>query len=100
MSTPEEDKDKPLSAEQLEAQLQQQREQLAHTVDELIDQLDPKRNLAELKQQLSDTAANASDEAQAFITRLRNGDPRATQLVGITATAVVALVGIVLIRRR
>jgi len=101
MSSSEENKkDKPLTASQLEAQLQRQREELARTVDELTNQLDPRRNVEELKEQLAATAANAQDEASAFLTRLRNGDPRATQLVGITATAVVALVGLVLIRRR
>lgn len=92
-------KPKAPSAAEIEAQLQAQRQQLANTVDELTSALDPRANIAALKEQLSDTAANAKDEAQAFVSRIQQGDQRAIQGVAAALTAVVGLAGIILIRR-
>ena len=90
---------KPQSAAEIQADLEAKREQLANTVDGLTSQLDPRANLLELKAQISDTAANAGDEAQAFVSRVQEGDRSAQNAIGLAATAVAGLVGLVLLRR-
>lgn len=93
------EKEKSRSAAEIQADLEAKRAHLANTVDGLTAQLDPRENIADLKAQLSETAANASEEAQQFITRLQRGDPRAVEIVGFTLAAVGALTGLILIRR-
>src|SRR5699024_2596237 len=87
------------SAAEIAADLEAKRAHLADTVDGLTAQLDPRENLQAVKAQLSDTVANASDEAQAFISRLQRGQQRALEQVGFTVAAVTAVVGLLLIRR-
>lgn len=87
------------TAAEIQADLEAKREQLANTVDGLTSQLDPRANLLELKAQISDTAANAGDEAQAFVSRVQQGDPDAQSAVGLAVTAVVGLLGLALLRR-
>lgn len=92
-------KEKAPSAAELQAELEARRAHLADTVDGLTEQLDPRQNIAELKAQLAETAANASDEAQEFLTRLRSGDRSAGDALGFAAAAITAVVGVILIRR-
>lgn len=87
------------SAQELQEELAKQRAALADTVDQLTAQLDPRRNISNLKAQLADTAANASEEAQDLLSRLRSGEKQAVKVAGITATAVLAVIGVALIRR-
>lgn len=89
-----------LSAAQIQADLEARRAELADTIDGLTAQLDPRTNIAELKSQVADTAANASEEAQEFVSRLRRGDRSAQDLVGFAAAALTGLLGVILIRRR
>ncbi len=93
-------KEKAASAAEIQADLEAKRAELANTVDGLTAQLDPRQNIADLKAQLRDTAANASDEAQEFVTQLQRGDRRAVEVAGGALAAVGALVGLILIRRR
>ena len=72
-------KEKAPSAAELQAELEARRAHLADTVDGLTEQLDPRQNIAELKAQLAETAANASDEAQEFLSWL--ADPEGGQAV-------------------
>lgn len=92
-------KEKAPSAADLQADLEIRRARLADTVDGLTAQLDPRQNIAEIKDQLADTAANASEEAQEFISRVKTGDDDARTAVGLVVAAVGALVGAILIRR-
>lgn len=87
------------SAAEIQADLEARRAALADTVDGLTAQLDPRTNLRELKAQLSDTAANASDEAHAFVSRIQQGDRRTQDALGLAATGVIGLLGLVLLRR-
>lgn len=92
-------KDKAPSAAELEAELAVKRAQLADTIDQLTGQLDPRANLNALKSQLSETAANASEEAGEFWARLQRGEQRAVEVVGFVAAGVLAVVGTALISR-
>ena len=87
------------SVAQIEADLAARRAELADTIDRLTAQLDPRANLAELKAQLAETAANASEETQEFITRLQRGERGAQEALGFAAAAVVGLAGLLLLRR-
>lgn len=99
MSKKEEPSKKAPTAAELQADLEAKRAELANSVDALTAQLDPKQNIADLKAQLSDTAANASEEAQAFVSRVQEGDRQAQQIIALTALTVVAVTGLALIRR-
>lgn len=92
-------KEKARSASEIQKELEAQRAELANTVDGLTAQLDPRQNIADLKVQLRDTAANASEEAQEFVSQVKRGDRRAVEIFGSALAAVGALTGLILIRR-
>lgn len=102
------------SAQQIEAELSATREEMARTVDALVEQFQPSYQIEQAKQALTDKALDLQEEAKNRIDALlasaretyeaaREGDQEALKKVGIAVAGVVAVVGLVvvgIIRRR
>ncbi|MDO5747826.1 MAG: DUF3618 domain-containing protein [Actinomycetaceae bacterium] len=84
--------------EQIEADLARIREEMTSTVDELVNQINPKENAKRAVADIKEVAQETGKKAQATIGEAKQGDPKAIKMVAI-AGAVVLLVGGLIVRK-
>lgn len=97
------------SAEDIEADLERTRAELAKSVDELSTMIDPRVQMREAKDKLKAAVGRSKDSAQhategvevkakSLLDDVKNGDPKAIGIVG-AAVATIAAATVVLARR-
>lgn len=87
-ATPE---DQIRSAEQIDKDLKQKREELAATVNELAGRLDPKVLAQDAQDQAKEKANEAADKAKQFLEDAKNGNTQNIAVLAGSAAAVIAL---------
>lgn len=85
------EKDTPRTRAEIEADLAAQRAALTSAVDDLTQALDPRTQVAELKEQSEAVAANLRSITQEFAGNLKAKDPRALGIAGAVGAGVLAL---------
>lgn len=84
--------------EQIEAELARLRRSMTATVDDLVDQLDPKVNAKRAWEDVKDQARKSGKKAQETIDVAKEGDPEAQKIIAVYG-GIALVVGLLVLRR-
>lgn len=87
--------EEPTTPADIEAKLAQTREQMTSTVDELVGQLDPRKQAKEMAGLAKDKAAEASEVAKDTVAKAKAGDSQAIAVVAGVAGGALLLAGLI-----